>query len=81
MSSPLPIRLKDGEEANYLIPLNDKTNWLRSFVKDFLLPFPKLRVWTVKIQALTSVGPRFESRVEKGLRDMLVKEAKKQKGS
>ena len=31
MSSTIPVRLKDGEEAKFLIPLNKETNWLRDF--------------------------------------------------
>ena len=68
MSSQLPVRLKDGEEAKYLIPLGGEPDWLRDFAEKMMQPFPKLQGYLVKVQAFTSVGDTFESRIEKGLR-------------
>lgn len=81
ISSTLPVRLKDGEEANYFLPLNEDAKWLNIFVRDFLLLHPKLWVWTIRIRARTSVGPMFESKIEKGLRDFLLKEVRRQHNS
>jgi len=72
MSSPLPIRLKDGEEAKYMIPLNEETNWLKSFSEKMLQPYPRLQVHFMKIQAFTSIGKTFESGVERNLKEKLV---------
>lgn len=80
LSSPLPVRLRDGEEAKYFIPLSKEKQWLKDFAKDMLLPFPKLRSYFLKIQAFTSVGDKFESRIEKGLREMIVESLKDKKG-
>lgn len=80
LSSPLPVRLRDGEEAKYFIPLSKEKQWLKDFAKGMLLPFPKLRSYFLKIQAFTSVGNKFESRIEKGLREMLVESLKDKKG-
>jgi hypothetical protein len=76
MSSNIPIRLKDGEEANYYIPLN-KINWLQNFAQDFLKSFPTIRSRFIKVAVSTSVGKWFEERIETSLRKMLVTAAKK----
>jgi hypothetical protein len=69
ISSPLPARLWDGEEASYLIPLEGEYKWLESFIKDFFQNHIKLRVKHTKIQVFTSVGKTFESTIEKGLQN------------
>lgn len=76
MSSSIPIRLKDGEEAHYYIPLN-KINWLQNFARDFLKSFPTIKSRFIKVAVSTSVGKWFEERIEKSLRKMLVEAAKK----
>ncbi|WP_136805847.1 hypothetical protein [Desulfosediminicola flagellatus] len=78
-SSPMPIELKDGQEAKYLIPLHNSSNendWIDSFVTDFLSKCPKLVVKTIRVQAFTSVGKTFESKLEKGLAKKLIEHAK-----
>lgn len=55
-SSQLPIRLKDGEEAKYYVPLNRQTNWLEDFADKMLRPFPVLQSRFVVVQAFTSIG-------------------------
>ncbi len=75
ISSPIPVRLKDGEEAKYLIPLDERTNWLENFGKDMLRPFPRILGHFVKIQVFTFIGKTFESRIEKNLRVRLVQAA------
>ncbi len=78
LSSDIPVRLKDGQEANYYIPLNENTNWLRDFVKDFLPnKFIRLRSRFIKVTVHTSIGKSFEAQIEKGLRDRLIDVATK----
>jgi len=77
LSSDLPIRLKDGQEANYYIPLSKNANWLRDFVKDFLPNRFRSRARFIKITVHTSIGKSFEAKIEKGLRDRLIDVASK----
>lgn len=70
--SPLPVRLKDGEDATYLVALNKEPNWLETFGKDMLKPFPKIQVHFIYVQVFTSVGINFEKRIEKGLRKKIL---------
>jgi hypothetical protein len=72
ISSPLPVRLKDGEEAKYYIPLHGEYSWLEGFIKDFYQNHPKYRVKHTKIQVFTSVGKTFESTIEKGLQTRIL---------
>lgn len=77
MSSPIPVRLKDGEEANFFIPLDEQTNWLKNFVRDFLKRSPRIRSRFVKVQVSTSIGKTFSQRIEEDLRKLIVKAAQK----
>jgi hypothetical protein len=72
ISSQLPIRLRDGEAADYYIPFNDHSQWARNFKEEMLAPFPRLRVHFVRIWVLTSLGSKFDSKIEKGLRGKLL---------
>ena len=72
LSSPIPVRLKDGEVARFYIPLDLESNWINSFIKDYLQPHPKTRSRYIKILAFTSVGDVFKSRIEKGLRKKIL---------
>lgn len=71
-SSPLPIRLKDGEEAKYLIPLSEADDWLKDFTEKMLTPFPKIQCRFAKVRAFTSIGKTFESKFEVGLREKII---------
>lgn len=80
-SSKLPIKLKDGEEANYLIPfINDDSypNWIDDFPKGMLGNYPQISSRTLKLQILTSVGKTFESKIEEGLRKKIVEATMKE---
>ena len=77
-SSNLPIKIDDGEEAKWLIPLDLPENWIERFSKDFLRPNPRWNVLWVKLQIHTSIGKTFEARIEKGLRKKILEECKKQ---
>jgi hypothetical protein len=72
LTSQLPIWLKDGAKAQYLIPLNKETNWLEKFGIDMLRPFPRIQVHFCSAQVFTSIGETFEARIEKGLRKKLL---------
>ena len=77
-SSKIPVKLNDGEEATFLIPLKQDKNWISSFSKDFLLPSPRYNLFTVRLQIFTSVGKTFSFKIEEGLKNMLLDECKKQ---
>jgi hypothetical protein len=77
LSSPLPARLRDGDEAKYYIPLEGGYNWLEGFIKDFYKHNFKSRLRYTKIQVFTSVGKTFESRIEKGLQNKILEVYKK----
>jgi hypothetical protein len=76
MSSTIPVRLRDGEEARFFTPLNGQSMWLQNFARDFLLPFPKIKSRFVKVRAFTSVSRNFEKTIEQGLREKLVEAAR-----
>jgi hypothetical protein len=75
ISSALPVRLKDGEEANYFISLND--GWLGEYIDDFLRPFPWIKKHFVKVVVHTSLGTKFESNIENSLKSEISKKCKK----
>lgn len=77
-SSSLPIRLRDGEEARYFVPLNEESDWLSGFGRD-MLSRDWVQAYFLRIQVSTSVGVTVESRIEKGLRTKLI-ETMKQAG-
>jgi hypothetical protein len=71
LSSPLPVLLRYGEQANYYIPLGGERKWLEGFIKGFYKHHPKSRVKHTKIQISTSLGKTFESTIEKGLQNKI----------
>jgi len=78
-SSGLPVKIEDGEEAKWLIPLDiEEENWIIRFSRDFLLPYPRWNLFWLRVQIHTSVGKVFEAKIEKGLKEQLAKECKKQ---
>lgn len=77
ISSPIPVRLKDGEGAKFFIPLDGSLHWLEKFARDYLISFPSIKSRFVKICVSTSIGKTFEQRIEEGLRKLLVQTARK----
>jgi len=77
-SSNIPVKINDGEEAKWFIPLDIKDNWIERFSRDFLMPHPRWNLLWLKLQIHTSVGKTFETRIEKGLQNKLLAECKKQ---
>ena len=72
MPSPLPIRLHDGEEAKYLIPLDEKPDWLVGLCADMPTQFLSLQLRFIRVQVFTSVGKVIEAPLEPGLRKKLI---------
>jgi hypothetical protein len=66
ISSAFPIRLKDGEEANYFISLEN--DWLGEFIDKMLKPCPFIQKYFIKVQVFTSLGVEFESNIESSLK-------------
>lgn len=72
ISSSMPIRLKNGEEAKYFIPLNEETNWINNFVEQFLKSNHRRRINHIRIQAFTSIDKVFESKIDKSLKKKIL---------
>jgi len=75
LSSKMPIRLHDGEEASYYIPLEKTDNWASRFSQRHLLRYPRLTSRFIKVRVHTSIGKVFESRIEPSLRKELIDKA------
>ena len=71
-SSKLPILLREGDEANYFIPIDKETNWLENFCNKMLRHSPRIHIHFIKIRVSTSVGKNFESKIESGLKEKLM---------
>ncbi|MFT7042846.1 MAG: hypothetical protein ACJAW7_001604 [Candidatus Azotimanducaceae bacterium] len=76
ISSPLPTRIKDGEEAHYLVSLDGEHDWIAAFVKDFLPNFPWLRLHFVRFNVHTTIGSTFTTKLEKGFRELCLEKTK-----
>lgn len=75
-SSPFPVKLADGEQADYRIPLEEFKKNINVFLEEvFEKTFPELRLKYIKIGAETSTGDRFESRIEESFRVWLREQA------
>lgn len=66
ISNTLPIRLRDGEEACYYIPLFNEMEWLKTFIRKMLQP--NLR-WRLRF---TYVGKVIEEPLEQGLKKRII---------
>ena len=77
-SSPLPIKLNDGEDAKWLVALEKKNNWIESFVKN-LGNYPRWNIYWLRLIITTANGKTFKSKVGKSLKDALLKEYYRQK--
>ena len=72
-SSPLPIKLTDGEEANYFFKINAITNYLNKFLFEITnTQFPSRRqLASLKIAVETSTGEIFEAPIGEDLKRWL----------
>ena len=67
-SSPLPVELQHGQEAQWVVPLlSDEQGWMKSFPAKMLRPHPMYRCATLRAIFVTSVGKTFTARPEAGL--------------
>ena len=67
-SSPLPVELSHGQEAQWYIPISTREEpWPKYFAKTMLSPYCRTSIWTLRAQVFSSVGFVFESRPEEGL--------------
>ncbi|MFC1650571.1 hypothetical protein ACFL2X_03275 [Candidatus Latescibacterota bacterium] len=72
LSSTIPVKLEDGDEANYYIPLQGELKWIESFNNDILKPHPKFNLIFTKVVVFTSIGKVFKSKIEKGLQNKIL---------
>ena len=71
-SSPLPIELAHGQEAQWTVPLDARESpWLEYFADGMLKPNLWLSSRTIKAQFHTSVGEVFSAKPEANLVKML----------
>jgi hypothetical protein len=76
ISSTLPVRLSDGDEACYYFPLFNEIEWLRGFIQKMLLPHPRWNLWFTHVRIYTSVGKVFEVSLEQGLKKRIMEYVK-----
>ncbi len=79
LSSPLPVRLKGGQEESYYIRLSHENDWLGLLVGNMLSPYPKALSRLLKVRAFTSIGKTFESKLEKKLIEKIAEKADEMK--
>lgn len=72
ISSQMPIRLRDGDEATYYIPLFGEADWLSKFVHEMLSPRVKWNSWFTRVCVYTSVGKTFKAPLEIGLKRRII---------
>lgn len=77
ISSPIPIRLRDGEEAKYYFPASDDSEWLKEFTSNMFAPRVAWNIRFARIRVYTSVGKVFSARLERGLRRKLLEYSEK----
>ena len=71
LSSKLPIQLKDGEQATYLIPLKE---WVKNAQPELVLgPRFLAFLWSrlIFLQVSTTHGKRYTFRIKKGLHQLI----------
>jgi len=65
LSSPLPVDLSHGQEASWFIPLNAlDPPWLERFSQKMLMPHYRLSLFSLRAQAVSSVGFEFSTKPE-----------------
>lgn len=79
ISSALPIRMQDGDEACYYLPLFSDTEWLKQFIQKMLFPSLQWNLNFTYVQVFTSVGKVFEAPIECGLKKRIIEYVKSNK--
>jgi hypothetical protein len=80
-STTLPARLRDGETANFFMPIAAEpgsADWL-PMIREHLGKHPRWSVFTLKAEVFTSVGKVFRVRIDSNLRRLLIGDDKKKK--
>lgn len=80
LSAAIPVTLKDGQRAEYMMPMSDFDRLLGDIGRKFIsgrLSFIKAHF--IRISATASTGDNFKSRVNKSLRDRFFKLAREAK--
>lgn len=68
LSSPLPVELAHGQEAQWFVPLVAHGEpWLTHFAKGMLMPNFRVSCRTLRGQVFTSLGHVFEAKPVRGL--------------
>ena len=76
-SSTLPVKLGDGDEAFFRIPMGQFEQGAESIIKTIGgCRFPAVLSRSIRVGVYTSAGGIFTARVDKNLRDWFVKKAK-----
>lgn len=78
-SSQIPATVNDGATAKWFFPLDrrhDGSEWLDSFIKDFLLPHPRWNVRFIKVQLFTSIGKTFEVKLDQGMKKKILEKSR-----
>lgn len=74
-NSPLPKELRDGEHADWVLPLSDFQKELPSFFRDFFVgTWAPLTALSLRAGVNTSIGVSRHSRVSKYFRKFLLRE-------
>lgn len=76
LSSKLPIDLDHGQEAHWYVPMNFEEGWASYFSKKLLLPSWRSALWSLRVEARTSIGFTFRSPIEDTLRNILAETSK-----
>jgi hypothetical protein len=76
-ANELPVLLRDGKQAGWMISLTENEGWLTDFCKSLLFPHWRLNIGFVRLQVHTSIGKVFETKIEQNLKEKLVQECKK----
>ena len=67
-SSPMPIELQHGQEAQWVVPLlSEEQGWFNIFPRKMLSPHPRFQRATLRACFVTSIGKTFTVKPEPGL--------------
>ena len=67
-SSSMPIELKQGQEARWVVPLqSENKGWFMTFTTKMLTPHPRFYCVTLRAMFVTSIGKTFVIKPEPGL--------------
>jgi hypothetical protein len=73
-SSPIPIRLADGDEATFFFPPKTFAESNGKMILEILGTFPSLNAFFIRALVRTSNGAMFSVRIERSLRTWLLEQ-------